>query len=58
MAERDPLAMVAYGIGIFLLIKLLKAAYTEVTQPWYDDYIGELSTYDNLELHFNSLKQF
>ena len=34
--------MVAYGIGILLLIKNLKAQFTDVTQPWYADDDGEL----------------
>ena len=53
-----PLAMVTYGIGVILMIKQLKAAYTNVTRPWYDDNAGALGTYDNIQLYFNSLKQF
>ena len=48
--------MVAYEFGVLLLIKSLKLAYTDVTQPWYADNSSALGTFDNLELHFNSLK--
>ena len=57
MTQEDPLAMVAYGIGFLPFIKRLKAAYPDVTHPWYADNTGELVTYDNLELYFNLLKQ-
>ena len=36
----DPLAMVAYGIRIILLIKLLQFTYPGVTQTWYADNYG------------------
>ena len=50
--------MVAYGIGVLPLIKLLKSAYYDVTQPWYAKNAGELGMYKNIELYFNSLKTF
>ena len=57
MPQGDPLAMIAYGIVLFLLIKRLKSDYPDVTQPWYADDAGALVTFDSLELYFNSLKQ-
>ena len=50
--------MAAYVIGILLMIQILKESYPGVTQPWYDDDVGALVTYKNIELYFNSLKQF
>ena len=49
--------MVAYGIGILLLIKQLKSAYTDVTQAWYADDVGALGSYNNIELYFNFIKK-
>ena len=40
------------------MIKRLKVAYPEVTQPWYADYDGALGMFNNIQLYFNSLKQF
>ena len=56
--QGDALAMVAYVIGVLPLIKRLKLAYPDVTQPWYANDAGELGTFDNMELYFNLLKRF
>ena len=56
--QRYPLAMVAYGIGILTLIKLLKAMYLEFNQPWYKDDAGALDTLNNIRLYFNMLELF
>ena len=48
--------MVTYGIGVLMLIKRLKAAHPDITQPWYADDAGALGTYDNIDLYCNSLK--
>ena len=56
MTNGDPLAMFTYGIGIILLMKLPKAEFTDVTQPWYSDDAGALSTFANFELNFNYSK--
>ena len=50
--------MVANIIEILPLIKLLKAAYPDVTQPWYLDYAGILDIFGNIGLYFDLLKQF
>ena len=47
--------MVAYGIGILPLFKLLKSTYLVVTQPWYDDGAGALGTFNHLEKYFKAL---
>ena len=56
VTQRDPLSMVAYGIGVIPFIKGLKAANPDATQLWYGDDAGALSAYDIIELYFNSLK--
>ena len=48
--------MIKYGIEIILLIKNLKAAHNDVTQPWYVDDTGALGTFVNIEIYFNLLK--
>ena len=52
----DPLDMVAYGIGILLLIKSLKSVYPDITQPYYSDDDGELGMFDHLKKYFKALK--
>ena len=47
--------MIAYGIGILPLIKNLKRAIPEVTQPWQADDAGALGTFARLETYFDSL---
>ena len=45
MTQGDPLDMFAYGIGILLLIKELKAEFSDLTQPWYADDAGALGKF-------------
>jgi hypothetical protein len=35
VTQGDPLSMYAYGMGILLLIRVLKQEFPEVKQPWY-----------------------
>ena len=35
--QGDPLAMIAYGIGVLLLIRELRGEHPRETQPWYAD---------------------
>ena len=51
-----PLAIVAHGIVILALIKHLKSAYPNATQPRYTDDSGALVMFDNLEQYFNLFK--
>ena len=55
VTQGDPLAMIAYGIGILPLIKNLKRAIPDVIQPWYTDAAGALGTFARLETYFDSL---
>ena len=56
MTQGEPLAIVAYGVGIIPLIKFLKSTYPDVTQPWYTDDAEELGIFDNFNRYLNSLK--
>ena len=47
--------MIVYRIGILPLIKNLKQAISDVTQPWYADDTGALGTFARLETYFDSL---
>ena len=44
-SQGDPLVMVAYGLGILLLIRELRQARPGVTQPWYAYDSGAGSTF-------------
>ena len=55
MTQRDPLTIIAYGIGILPLIENLKPAIPDVTQPWYADYDGDLGAFERIETYFDSL---
>ena len=47
--------MIAYGIGILPVIKNLRRALPDVTQPWYDDYARDLGMFAILETYFDLL---
>ena len=55
MTQGDPLAMIAYGIGILPLINNLIQEITHVTQPWYADDAGGLGTFAILDTCFDLL---
>ena len=52
----DPLAMIAYGIGVLPLIKELRNAHPQVTQPWYADDAGAGGTFQQILEHFRDLQ--
>ena len=58
VTQGDPLAMVAYGIGILPLIKNLKSGFPGITHPWYADDAGALGMFANVELYLNYLERF
>ena len=49
--------MVAYVIGVFMLIKQLKAVYPDITQTFYADNSDVLGMFNNVELYFHLLKR-
>ena len=48
MTQGDPLAMVAYGLGILLIICELQKSHPGVTKPWYADDSGAGSTFEGI----------
>ena len=56
VTQGDPLAMIAYGIGIPPLIRELREAHPRVTQPWYVDYAGAGGTFAEVQAHFQDLQ--
>ena len=55
VTQGGPLAMILYRIGILPLIKNLKRAIPDVSQPWYDNDAGDLGTLARLYTYFHSL---
>ena len=52
-----PLYIIAYGLGVLLIIKNLKTEHHGVTQTRCDDCVGALGTFGNIEDCFNYLTQ-
>ena len=55
VTQRDPLAMIAYGLGILPLIRDLWTAHPRVTQPWYTDDAGSGGTFAGICQHLDDL---
>ena len=55
MTQGDPLAMIAYGIGILPLINNLKREIPDITQPWYAYDTEALGTFARIDTYFNFL---
>ena len=51
MPQGYPLDMIAYGIGILLIICELCNVHPQVTQPWYADNTGKGGESDTLQEH-------
>ena len=52
VTQGDPLAMIAYGIGILPLIQELRDAHPRVTQPWCADDARAVGTFAKVQAHF------
>ena len=52
----DPLAMIAYGIGVLPLIRELREAHPRITQPWYTDDAGSGGAFKDAQAHFEDLQ--
>ena len=55
VTQGDPLAMIAYGIGVLPLIRELRNAHPRVTQPWYADDAGAGGRFQQIQEHFQDL---
>ena len=56
VTQGDPLAMIAYGIGVRPLIRELRNAHPRVTQPWYADDTGVGGTFQQVQEHYRDLQ--
>ena len=56
VTQGDPLAMIAYVIGVLLLIRELRNAQTRVTQPWYADDAGAGGMFQQVQEHFRDIQ--
>ena len=45
VTQGDPLAMIAYGIRVLPLIRVLRSDHPQVYQPWYADDAGAGGTF-------------
>ena len=51
----DPLAMMAYGLGVLSLNQELWKAHPGVNQPWYVDYAGAGGTFEGIRHHIDNM---
>ena len=56
VTQGDPLAMIAYGIGVLPLIRDLRIAYPLIMQPWYADDTGAGGEFCDIMAHFRDLQ--
>ena len=56
VTQGDPLAMIAYGIGVLPLIRDLRRAHPRVMQPWYADDAGAEGQFGDVMAHFRDLQ--
>ena len=56
VTQGDPLAMIAYGIGVLPLIREIWGAHPRVTQPWYADGTGAGGKFTNIMEHLRDLQ--
>ena len=56
VTQGDPLAMIAYGIGVLPLIRELRSDHPRFTQPWYAYYTGAGGTFQKILEHFRNLQ--
>ena len=55
VTQGDPLAIIAYGLGIPPLIRDLRMSHTRVTQPWYYDDAGTGGNFAGTQRNFDIL---
>ena len=56
VTQGDPLAMIAYVIGVLPLIRELRDAHPRATQTWYADDAGAGGTFHQAQAHFLDLQ--
>ena len=56
VTQGDPLVMIAYGIGVLPLIRVLQVDHPQVYQPWYADDAGAWGRFQDIMAHFRDLQ--
>ena len=56
VTQGDPLAMIAYGIGVLLLIRELWGSHPRVTQMWYANDEGGGGNFPHVLAHLHDLQ--
>ena len=56
VTQWDLLTMIAYGIGVLPLIRVLRSDHPQVSQPWYADYAGAGGKFGDILAHFRDLQ--
>ena len=56
VTQGDPLAMIAYGIGVLPLIRELQNAHPWFTQTWYADGVGAGGMFQQILEHLRDLQ--
>ena len=56
VTKGESLTMIAYGIGVLLLIRDLRRDHPHVTQPWYADDAGAGGSFEAVMSHFRDLQ--
>ena len=56
VTQGDPLAMIAYGIGVIPLIIGLHEAHPCVTNPWYADDVRAGGPFEHILAHFMDMQ--
>ena len=55
VAQGEPMALIAYGLGILPLIRGIQADHPLITQPWYADYAGSRGYFGNIHRHLEEI---
>ena len=56
MTQGESLDMIVHDIGILQLMKKPKKEFPDVTQPWYADDAGALSTFERIKSYFHLIE--
>ena len=56
VTQGDPLATIAYCIGVLPLIRVLRLDHPQVYQPWYADDAGARGKFRDIMAHFRDLQ--
>ena len=56
VTQGDPLAMIAYGIGVLPLTREHHGSHPRVTQPWYADDAGVGGKFEHIIAHIHDLQ--